>query len=644
VSTSGWRWNEVGSNPQAPFGLPQSSFIGVGGAEPQYFGPPNPSIFNQWTYQYQDIATKVFGGHNIRMGGTLSHIEFLNENIANARPNFSFRSLWDFTNDAPYSENGAFSPLTGVPALNRQDARENIAGIFVQDDWKVTRNLTLNLGLRWNYFGPFYSKENNLSVAVPGQGTSLLTGLVMRQGGNLYTVQKGNFGPQVGFAWMPDAFGGKAIVRGGFGLSYNEDEFAITLQGNQNSPLLVSLKPTGYSSKNPQIQYTLAPDVHSPLGYPPNTTAITTFGSNNLPVSTATPLAITGFDQHVKTIMVAHYSLDTEIALPASFVATLGFQGSQGRHLLYQMNLNAYAVAHGAALNPNVSSYGYYANGANSNYNAMLATIKHNFARSFQLQANYTWSKSMDEGSDPYNQDPYAPISIHYAYGRSDYQAQNAFRIFGLYQPSFFHEKWLHTFVDGWSLGGIYNFHSGFPWNPAYPVSTNGQIGGPSGTLYYAGSPYSNIRPGAYVGTGIKSYSTAAFEQTLAGNVANFRFAKVNNTNTSIDFVEPAYTAVGGGYTATAVAPAPGTAMARNSFNGPGYQDFDVSLTKGFHLPEMRVLGDKAMWEFRVDAYNVFNLTELAPTPTTNINSTNFGANGSALGSRTVQLQTRFSF
>jgi hypothetical protein len=472
----------------------------------------------------------------------------------------------------------------------------------------------------------------------------------MRQGGDLYTAQKGNFGPQLGFAWTPAYLNNKVVLRGGFGLNYNENEFAITLQGNQNSPTLVSFNQTGYSSKNTAIQYTTAPDIHSPLGYPSNSAAIVnTFGSNNLPTTTAT--SITGFDQHVKTITVAHYSLDTEIALPAQFVATLGFQGSQARHLLYQENLNAYAVAHGAPLNPNVSSYGYYANGANSNYSAMLATIKHNFSRSYQVQANYTWSKSMDEGSDPYNQDPYAPISIHYAYGRSDFQAQNAFRVFSLYQPNFFHEKWLHTFADGWSLGGIYTYHSGFPWNPVYPVTTNGVVGGPGGNLYYAGSPYSNIRPGKYVGTGLKSYSLAAFESApspsnLNARNVNFNFATTpSGTSYVTDFVEPVYTAVAKvAYSATAVAPLPGPAIERNSFNGPSYQDFDVSLTKGFHLPEMRVLGDKSIIEFRVDAYNVLNLTELTPTPTTSITSTNFGANTSALGSRTVQIQSRFSF
>ncbi len=142
---------------------------------------------------------------------------------------------------------------------------------------------------------------------------------------------------------------------------------------------------------------------------------------------------------------VYHYSLDTEMQLPANFVATLGYQGSSGHHLFYEVDLNAVAAVKGYPLNPQLSQVIDYTNGANSNYNAMLASLKHNFSHSFQVEADYTWSKSMDEGSSSYNRDSYAPISIHDVYGRSDYNFQNNMRIFGLYQPNFFHERWLHT-------------------------------------------------------------------------------------------------------------------------------------------------------------------------------------------------------
>jgi hypothetical protein len=83
--------------------------------------------------------------------------------------------------------------------------------------------------------------------------------------------------------------------------------------------------------------------------------------------------------------------------------------------------------------------------------------------------------------------------------------------------------------------------------------------------------------------------------------------------------------------------------MERNSFTGPSYQGVNVSLAKGFHIPSERVIGDHANFEFRVDAFNLFNFQELTG-PTSSITSTTFGQSGGALGSRTVELQSRFSF
>src|SRR5580700_5041722 len=101
----------------------------------------------------------------------------------------------------------------------------------------------------------------------------------------------------------------------------------------------------------------------------------------------------------------------------------------------------------------------------------------------------------------------------------------------------------------------------------------------------------------------------------------NFNFATTpNGTSYMTDFAEPVYAAVAKvAYSATAVAPAPGLAIARNSFNGPSYQDLDLSMAKGFHIPENQILVDSAMLGIRVDAYNVLNLTELTPAPTTSI-------------------------
>src|SRR5205807_5404153 len=114
----------------------------------------------------------------------------------------TFFNMWDFLNDAPHHEGGGFNPHTGSPTTIRQDDRSDIWGFFVQDDFKLRTNLTLNLGLRWSYFGPLSSKEGNMYVAAPGARANYLTGLTVAKG-HSWNAQKDNLGPQIGFAWSP---------------------------------------------------------------------------------------------------------------------------------------------------------------------------------------------------------------------------------------------------------------------------------------------------------------------------------------------------------------------------------------------------------------------------------------------------------
>jgi hypothetical protein len=644
ANAAGWRWNEVATNPQAPFGLPQDNFDNTGSAAPQFFGAPGPSNLNQWTYDYNDIVTKTLGRQNIKAGGELTRLYYLNNNIGAARPGFNFDNLWDFANDAPFFESGNFDHATGVPFANREDDRINMWGFFVQDDYKILPNLTVNLGLRWSYFGGMYTKQNNLDVLQFGSGANVLSDLNIRVGGNLYTPQKTNFGPQVGFAWQPKVSNGKAVLRGGFGINYNQNEIAILANGYGNPPNAVSASftcPYPYTA-NPTcagngILYETAGNVNSIFGYAPNPAAITTFGPDNLPLGPQ-PISVTGFQANPKTIVNYHYSLQAEYQFPFQTVATIGYLGSQSRHLLTQANFNVIALAHGIAMNPKVNFIDYYSNTANGNYNGMTATLAHNFSHNFSAEAQYAWAKAMDENSGPYSEDPY-PFDVHAAYGRSDYNVQNAFKLFGLWQPIFFHgnDNWMEKVIGGWSLGGIFNVHSGFPFNPVYNTT------GP----YYQGSGYGALRPSAVLGGAGSKTSSDIFKGKVNPNYGG---------NATKYFAPPVYVQ-GPAFPATAPAPTPG--IHRNSLTGPGYQDVDASLTKAFGLPKMPVLGDAARFEFRADVYNLFNKTNVntadmddtigsaAPNGTiTSINS-HFGIpnNGNAaLGSRTVQLQARFSF
>lgn len=645
ANAAGWRWNEVATNAQAPFGLPQANIDSIGTISAdngfQYFGAPGPSNLNQWTYSYNDVLTKIWGKHSIKGGGELTRLYYLNNPVYAARPQFNFNNLWDFANDAPYHESGQFDSATGIPFANRQDNRSNLWGFFVQDDYKLLPNLTVNLGLRWSYFGAFHSKQDNLDVFRFGTGTNPLDGMNIRVGGNLYSPQKNNWGPQVGFAWLPKQNNGNLVIRGGFGINYNQNEIAITANGNGNPPNAVNANftcPYPYNT-NPScagngILYETASDAHSIFGYAPNPNAITTFGSDNLPLS-GSPIGVTGFDANPKSISNYHYSLDTQYQLPYDIVATIGYQGSQSRHSFVQSNWNAIAAANGFTLNPKVIGLDFYSNAGSGNFNALITSLKHNFAHGFQAEAQYTWAKALDENSGPYSEDFY-PYNTHAAYGRSDYNVANAFKLFGLWQPVLFRgsHSWVEKVAGGWSLSGIFNWHTGFPWNPIYNAN---------GSLYFSGSGYGQLRP-----SGIRSgYGT---------KTDNKNFQQSTNPNFGGDgtqfFAPPTYVQ---GPAFPNTAPAPEAGIIRNSLNGPNYQDLDTSLTKAFGLPKMPILGENAKFEIRADSYNFFNKTNIDTTSIdTNLGSVapngtpspngDFGVASRALGSRTVQLQARFSF
>ena len=650
VNAAGWRWNEVSSNPQAPFGLPATSIDVIGGAlanttsaNVQYFGPPGPSVLNQWTYSYSDVLTKIHGRHSIRVGGEFTRLFYLNEAIYAARPGFGFHNIWDFANDAPYGEGGNFGGQfdyqTGIPFANRQDDRQNLWGVFGQDDFKVTPTLTLNLGLRWSYFDSMYAKQNNQDVMLFGSGPNPLDGLHIRIGGGLYTPQKTNFGPVVGFAWAPSRLESKIVVRGGFGINYNQNEIAITANNFGNPPNAV--KPffhcdypytTNPSCTGTGILYQTAGDVHSIFGYAPNPAAITTPTPENL--FTSGNLDLAGFQGDPKTIANYHYSLDVQDQIAPNLIFTLGYLGNQTRHLLVHSNWNAIGAARGYALNPLVNTIDFWGNIGNANYNAMVATLNHNFSHTFQAAAQFTWARAMDELSGPYYKDPY-PYSTNNAYGRSNYDVRDAFKLYGLWQPVFFRgsHNWIEKIAGGWSVSGIWNWHTGFPWDPFYNTPP----------LYYQPSGYSQLRPIATAsgfGTGTDK---ALFQQNTNPNYGG---------DGTRYFLPPTFTP---GPSFPATGPAPGAGIHRNSLNGPGYNDVDISLAKAFGLPKNRVLGEGARFEIRADIYNLFNTTNIDvstidaavgtidPTGTVTKNS-DFGVAGAALGSRTIQLQARFSF
>ena len=657
VNAAGWRWNEIGDNPQEPFGLPQDN-IGVlngpsgnniGSISLNYFGAPGPSVFDQWTYTYKDVATKVTGRHTIKFGGEVTRLYYLNESTYSARPGFNFFNIWDFLNDAPQAETGQFDPMTGTPTAARQDEREDIWGFFVQDDFKVLPNLTINLGLRYSYLGPLSEKYGNLNTVVLGSGADVVSGLSVRRGGSLWQAQKANFGPQVGFAWSPVEFHDKLVLRGGFGLNYNQEEIAISGNSSNNPGRTVSpqFSLATPASPNPGIVYAIPSNPKSLFGYPANPNTIVSFGANGLP--TSSQVGVVAFPADLPTSYSEHYSLDTQYDLGHQFVASLGYQANLSRHTYFHYDENAVAAVQGAALNPGVSNVNFYGNGGHGNSNSLLAGLKHQFSHQFMADAEFNWSRSMDTSSAPYSQQ-YYPYDPSLSYGRSDYDVGKAFKVYGMYQPIFFHggHAWLEKVAGGWSISGIFNLHSGFPWYPVANVS--------GGSLYCSTCGYTQLLPGSYLGGAGHDTSNSAFKSgPLVGNGVNKNYPLAAAEGNALSYYSnPAY-AVADQFPITGgvVPQAPG--VSRNSLTGPGYRDVDGTLTKSFGLPNIKGIGENARIELRVDAYNLFNNLNFSPSGQSgtgsnnggisdNIGASNFGQEQSALAARVVTLQARFSF
>ncbi|MGH9431351.1 MAG: TonB-dependent receptor domain-containing protein, partial [Terriglobia bacterium] len=623
ANAAGWRWNEANTNPQEPFGLPTGAIDNIGSANPQGFGPPGPSIFDQWTYAANDTLTKVLGSHMLKFGGEVTKLEVLDTAPWDARPQYNFRNFWDFLNDAPYLECCSnFSPLTGKPADDTKNDRSTILGFFAQDNYKVKSNLTLNYGLRWEYFGPMHEKDNHQSTLVLGSGKDTLTGLGFKLGGNLWQADKADFGPQLGFAWSPGSafgrdFASRLVLRGGFGVGYTAQMFALTTDGRFNPPFV-----SNFTSLS--ILYAVPSNLHCFDCFPSNPSAISTFNSNNVPTS-GSPVSATGFPAHFSTPYTEHYSLEAQYDFGGSWVGTLGYQGSASFHFLRQTYPNL-TLAGVAPENPIVNSIDYNADDDNGNFNALLADLQHRFAHSFQADASYQWSRCMDHGSQNYNLDQYFwnPAA---AYGRCDYNSTHDFKVWGIWSPTIFRgsHSWLEKVAGGWSISEILNAHSGFPWTAVY---NNGNT---CNAVIFANNQTCNLRPAAYLGGALQDYSNSTFMAKNGdfpgGGLAHF---------TPPTFVAgPDFPLVG------PIPPPPG--VGRNSENGPHYFDVDATLTKAFVLPKMKVLGENAKFEIQASFFNLFNSLNLTNVDS-NINDATFGTAFNALGSRTIEIQGRFSF
>lgn len=638
--------NQLNDSAGANWGIPYIQLeaypfadIGVAGLP---WGTNSPDILAQNTYEARDTLTKVMGPHTLRLGGEYRWEQDNDNLLGGSRPLYSFSGLWNLANDAPIFEEVYANAATGGPANAARYFRDHIGAVFAQDDWHVTPSLTLNLGLRWEYFSPLAEKQGQLNnIFFAETGPYFLANAQLKHVGQLWDSNWKDFQPRIGFAYAPVAAHEKFVVRGGFGIMYNRQNDNIFANSREDNPdfynfnLCCGTAPAPISFGTPyaggQILYALG-NGRTPYSYPANPALGT--GVNPL---TGTPNALGGGTPPAVEVYGAWpntpdaytylYSFETQTELAKGIVFTLGYQGAVSHHLIRLLDQNfLYNPAQGG-LGPYFYAVYMPTPDANASYNGMNARIAKTFSKGFSIDATYTLSKCIDmlsaegPGATTNQTDPvHAQTS---EYGPCDYDSRNRFVANGLWTlPIFPHSRGLlHTLLGGWQLGGILTAYSGFPWTP---VTGNQQ----SLAAVTGAATISPTRPAIY-------YNNAS-----SGTQSNSCFIDGcefggTNPNTPI---------VGTDYFNIAVSGPPG--IGRNSFRGPGYFSTDATLSKRFAFP---MLGEAAGLEFRGYAFNVFNQLNLQPfTPLTDqdthVENPNFGRPDAALAGRSLELQVRVTW
>ena len=501
------------------------------------------------------------------------------------------------------------------PAFNRNN-RFNDGNAYVQDSWKATPRLTVNLGLRWEYYGVQHNSNPALdSNFYLGPGQTLFN--QVRNGfasvadqsyvHGLWLPQWQNFAPRVGFAY--DVFGnGTMSLRGGYGMGFERNFGNVTFNVIQNPPNYAVISVINGTD----VQQGNLPIFVNNLG--PLAGSGSTCGGNPnvVPGTSCFPNpSLRAVQQNIPTAYVQFWSGVIDYQVLKNSVLSLEYTGSKGTHEYDIANMNA--GGYGSAflgdtrvanrLNYQYSNINYRgAHGFNS-YNGVNVKFQTNnlFNKGLFLTANYTWSHAIDNLSSAFS-DGYAgnyglgyldPYNANLDKGNADYDIRNRFVVSGTWNipwGSNAQRGWVRELAGGWSFSPIINIHSGYPFS-IYDCTN--QSGGATCPRYIPSEPINQHG-------GIGNSSLAA----VAPNVFNWLALPIDpNTGTPINAGDalsiPTCQYLDHGNCVYSISGLP--QGHRNAYSGPGYWNVNFSAAKNFKLTERFNL------QFRGEFYNAFN-------------------------------------
>ncbi|HTS28456.1 MAG TPA: TonB-dependent receptor [Bryobacteraceae bacterium] len=385
------------------------------------------------TFSYIDNLTLTRGRHTLKFGVDIRRIRLNNSGNTLTTSSISYASAQDFVNNSATSA----TYLQGEGVVGN---RRTFYQSYAQDEFKIRPNLTLNLGLRYEYYSVAHEILNRSAVV-----DILGCGGFCPKGTPYYSPNTHDFGPRIGVAWAPDAH---TSIRSGFGIYYG---------GNQNDDF-------SDPAESAVPRYSLASTDFPALAYP-----LVAFldPANQL----YSPKAI---DRHRKDLSYNEWDFVVQREVARDFVAQVGYTGSEGHHLFDKYTVNLINPLTGKRPLAAFGSFGLKANDGNDNFNALQASLQRRFVRGLLLQANYMWSHGIADASIGSGESVTFQDMACRACDRSstNIDVRHTFIANGVYQLPFgYGKRFLNNnglssrILGGWELAGIATARTGLPVN-----------------------------------------------------------------------------------------------------------------------------------------------------------------------------------